>query len=229
MHLQVCPCSQTSICLCFWRVGITPSMEVHSSALEEINPVSCKGTRLECSNTTLNWATGSTQQIAQREGGVNKNTFCTCPDKYSIPVWEADNTFNYRATKEKKKVKRDVTFFFLNRHYDNELQQWGDTLHPGSLAIFLQSNEFGQSAKHLDHSIPRTITLLSPNNLSDFLAGLIQKNAKFKLFAKHLYKNVKCAFAELELAIINVSATKRLKSWKQRFKLPSKHYARDRI
>lgn len=51
------------------------------------------------------------------------------------------------------------------------------TLHPDSLAVFLQSNEFGQSAKHLDHSIPRTITLLSPNNLSDFFAGLIQKNA----------------------------------------------------
>lgn len=76
---------------------------------------------------------------------------------------------------------------------------------------YSSSHEFGQSAEHFDHSIPRTNTLLSPSNLSDFLAGLIQKNAKFKLFTKHLYKNVRCAFAEVELAIINVSTTKSLK------------------
>lgn len=43
------------------------------------------------------------------------------------------------------------------------------------------------------------------------MAGLIQKNAKFKLFAKHLSKNVKCAFAEVELAVIDVSTIKGLK------------------
>lgn len=88
-----------------------------SSALEEINPVSCKGTRCECSNTTLNWATGSTQQIAQREGRINKNIFRTCPDKYSIPVWEADNTFqpqfSCRARKEKKRKSQKIFNIFL--------------------------------------------------------------------------------------------------------------------
>lgn len=62
------------------------------------------------------------------------------------------------------------------------------------------------------------------------MAGLVQKNAEFKLFAKHLYKNVRCVFAEVELAIINASNYhKEIKRLKQRFKLPSKHYARDII
>lgn len=203
-------------------------MEVHSSALEEINPVSCKRTRFESCNTTLNWATGSTQQRAQREGGVNKNIFAPAQINTASQFEKQTIPSNYISAaeqwKKKKNLKRDLTFFFFNRHYDNELQLWGDTLHPGSLAVFLQRNQFGQSAKHLDYSILRTITLFSPNNLSDFLAGLIQKNAKFKLFAKHLYNNVECPFAEVGLAIISVSITKRLK---QRFTLPSKHYARD--
>lgn len=94
MHMQVCTCSHTSVCLRFWRAGITPSMEGHSSALAEINPVSCKGTRHGCSNTRLNWATGSTQQIVQRESRVNKNIFCT---QINIPSQFEKQTipFNY--------------------------------------------------------------------------------------------------------------------------------------
>lgn len=37
---------------------------------------------------------------------------------------------------------------------------------------------------------------LSANHLSDLLVGSIQKNAEFKLFAKHFYLNVRCGFAE---------------------------------
>lgn len=162
MHMQVCTCSHTSICLWLlksWDCTIYGRAQL---CLEEINPVSCKGTRFESHNTTLNWATGSTQQRAQREGRVNKNIFA--PAQINIPSQFEKQTIpsNYISAREqwrKKKVKRDLTFFFLNRHYDNELQLWGDTLHPGSLAIFLQSNEFGQSSKHLDYSIPTTITL----------------------------------------------------------------------
>lgn len=125
----------------FGRAGITPSVKVHTSAFEEINLFSCKSTMCECSNTTLNWATDSIQHIAQREGRVNKHIFCTCKLIFhpSFRSRQYLSTTSQLQSNKRKKTKRNVTFFFSNRHHNNELQLSGDTLQPGSLAVFLQS------------------------------------------------------------------------------------------
>lgn len=84
---------------------------------------------------------------------------------------------------------------------------------PCTLVLWLYFSRVMNLASHQNTLItPSRQQSLLPNNLSDFLAGLIQKNAKFKLFAKHLYNNVECPFAEVGLAIINISITKMLES-----------------